>query len=257
MLSLILGLSLGFILANISFRFAEGRQNFNLNLQTQAQINSADSPHKANKSDNLDKPSAPSAVDSESGSLSINEVQQAIKKADQDVDNLQLQRDLGTALFRYSALEHRADFLPDAIRLMERADQKTFSEDKELHETLGNALFVEAQQVDSNKMSLARQSYQKALQIEPNNADLIVNIGLTYFFEHPSNPAAALTQYNQALKIQPRNEKALENLIVVLLALKQSLKANERFQELRQLNPDNQSLTDLQSQVNQALLNNH
>ncbi len=252
-LTLILGLSLGFILANISFRFDEGRQP-PLNSRTNTQTVS---PPFANKPQNSSQTTAAPADPEGSSSLSVSELRQAVDKADQDEKNLRLQRNLGIALFKYSALEHRVDFLPDAIRLMERAVRTPFSRDRELDETLGNALFVQAQQVEPDKMPLARQAYQRALQAEPGNADLIVNIGLTYFLEQPSDPAAAITQYNQALKIQPRSEKALENSVIALLALKQKVNAGETLQKLRQINPQNESLNDLQSQVNQGLVTNN
>jgi tetratricopeptide (TPR) repeat protein len=252
-LGLIFGLIIGFILANIIYR-TNGAEQPRLSLQTQNQSKPTGAVSNSQEGSGGAADASENQLDDSENTLTVDELHQAVIKADGDKDNLQLQRDLGIALFRYAVLEQKTDLLPDAVRLLERAATKTFVKDKELHETLGDALFVLAQLEESSKMPLARAAYQKALEIEPKNEDLLVNIGLTYFFEQPPNPPAAIKQYKQALEFQPFNEKALESLTIALLALRQTAKAAESLKKLQQVNPQNNHINDLQTQVNQLEL---
>ena len=255
LLFLLVGLGLGFILANAAFRLDQNRPDESVPAPSLNSPASADSSSAPADDSNPLRQTTTDAKTTEEGRLSVDELRQAIAKAEQDKDNAPLQRNLGIAVFKYSALEQRVDFLPDAVRLMERALPKTSAKDRELNETLGNALFVLARQGQPGRMPSARQAYQRALQAEPDNAELLVNLGLTYFFDRPTDPAAALSQYTKALKIDPRSEIAIESSIVAWLALKQNAKAVEGVHKLRQLNPHNDRLNDLESEVNQALLN--
>jgi tetratricopeptide (TPR) repeat protein len=252
---LIIGISLGFVLANTFYR-ANGAEKGSLSLLTQVQTGTS-APLINSSQQTIEPAKSANQTNRNENILSADELHHAIVKADADKGNLPLQRNLGIALFRYAALEQKTDLLPHAVRLLKRADQESFLKDKELHEVLGDALFVLAQQGEPQKMSLAREAYRKALRIDPKNPDLIVNIGLTYFLEQPSNPSAAILLYNQALSLHPTlegNEKALENLTIALLSLGQTVKAAQTLKELQLVNPQNKAISDLQTQITQRQL---
>lgn len=252
-LGLFLGSVSGFILANTIHRNDVGAERQGPRVQTKAQappFNQTANPEQSNNS------RAAIENSENDNSLSPVELRQAIVKADENKDNHELQRNLGIALFKYAVLEQKTDLLPDAVRLLERADQKYLSKDRELFETLGNALFVLARQQEPEKMILARAAYQKAFQIEPKDAGLLVNIGLTYFYEEPSNPSAAIIQYKRALILQPLDEKALENLTRACLSLGQIAKARENLKRLQEINPQNKALDDLQTELSQQQIVN-
>ncbi|MEP6925219.1 MAG: hypothetical protein ABI954_12195 [Pyrinomonadaceae bacterium] len=238
-LGLTLGLGTGFILANVFYRSESER----VGLQSQTPVSAS----LVNTQPSVQK----NTVEE---SLTEGELQQAIESAERDQNNLQLQRKLGLALFHYALLEQRSDLLPDVIRLLERAEQKASSKDKELYQTLGDAMFVWASQKELGKMPLARAAYQKALEVEPKDADLLVSIGLTFFNEVPPKPAAAIEKYIQALRFNPNHEKGLESLTIALIKIHKTAEAALALEKLHQVNPQNEFLDDLQTSLNQQQL---
>lgn len=251
LIGLTFGLSSGFVLANVIDRTDE-RVTPKINLPAEQRLESSQS--QVNSSEN----SGPKLVNSNAGDankLSDEELHEVIARADKNKDDLKLQRNLGIALFKYASLEQNGELMLDVIRFLERADKKAFSKDKELYETLGDALFINGKQ-DNAQIHLAREAYLKGLKVDPQNADLKVNIGVTYFSQNPPNPSAALSQYNQALILDLSNERALENKIIALIALKKNSEARKNIKRLAQVNPRNSALNDLQTQINQTDLTN-
>ena len=237
-IGIIIGLTLGFVIAN-GFSRAELE---NRRLSAQARQAPPVSPQTQ---------ASPEQNGGER--LSVEELRQAVSKADADPTNSKLQRDLGIALYRYAGLEQNASLLIDAVRLLERAETASAGGgDAELLATLGNAQFILARQSEPARMVKARAAYQKALKANPKNADLIVDLGLTYFFAEPSEPEQALKAYLQALEVNLSHERALESVVNAYLKIGDSKEASVYLDKLKTVNPNNLSLPDLQVQLAQS-----
>jgi cytochrome c-type biogenesis protein CcmH/NrfG len=96
---------------------------------------------------------------------------------------------------------------PDEIRQLE-ALAKANPGNKDGWIVLGNA------QMDSRMYAQAILSYQHALELDPKNVDVRVDMGTCYRGE--GKPEKALEEYRKALKINPRHANAHRNAGVVL-----------------------------------------
>jgi tetratricopeptide (TPR) repeat protein len=83
----------------------------------------------------------------------------------------------------------------------------------------------------------ARELYDKALAINPNNLDAKTNLGMTYMSS--DNPVKGITLLREVLEQDPKNEKVLYNLGVLAIQSSQFDKAAERFAQLVKVNPNN------------------
>lgn len=237
LVGVISGLILGFILAN-GFSRAESENRRLAN--TAVKSAPATSP-QIQTSDNTDRRET----------LSPDELRQAIAKADAEPQNLELQRNLGLALYRYAGMEQNSALLVDAVRLLERAAPKVSAADNEFFGTLGNAQFIMARRGEPQRMVQARAAYQQMLKSDPKNVDVLVDIGLTYFFDTPAQPQQALQFYSQALAVNSTHEGALENSIIAFIKLDKGSEAAAALEKLKAANPNNAALSDLQIQVAQ------
>jgi tetratricopeptide (TPR) repeat protein len=118
--------------------------------------------------------------------------------------------------------------------------------------TLGNVNFDIAQSNDKKRFSDSRDFYEKALAINPKLVEIRTDFGSTYLFDEPSAPEKAVAEYEKSLKIEPKNEKTLQNMVTALIELKKIPEAEKRLGELREVNANNPSVADLQTQIAQA-----
>ena len=190
----------------------------------------------------------------EKDKLSAEEIREKIAAADSQPGNLGFQKNLAFALYAYSVSQNEKQFLPDIERLLRRAFQPA-TKDFELTATLGNVTFDLAQTGDKQKFAEAPALYEKALLINPKAVEVRTDLGLTYFFDEPSAPEQAIAEYEKSLKIEPQHEKTLQNLTSALIALKKNNEAEKSLLKLREVNPQNEAIADLQTQLAQAKLN--
>ena len=183
--------------------------------------------------------------------LSPEEIRRTIAKADQTPDDTEFQRKLGLALYRYTASQGDTSYLTDIARILKRAAD-TNSKDYELLVTLGDVHFDLGNQGDAKYFREAREWYQKALAVKPNDPNVRTDLGLTYYFDNPSAPEKAIAEYRKSLLIDPKHELTLQNLATALIAIKQYEEAQKRIEELRGINPKNQALPNLEAQLAQS-----
>jgi tetratricopeptide (TPR) repeat protein len=184
--------------------------------------------------------------------LTIEEIQGAIAKADQNPNDIELQRKVGISLYKYAMSQNDSSYLNDIARLLKRAASVS-NKDYELMVTLGNLLFDIAQKDNNPKLFLeARQWYQKALAMKPDDVDVRTDLGLTYFFANPPEPEKAIAEYSKSLAINPKHELTLQNLIQALIVVKKFDEAQKRIEELRNVNSSNMALSNLEMQLAQA-----
>src|SRR5215204_6800464 len=141
----------------------------------------------------------------------------AVKQADADSSNVELQNKVGQALYFYAWEKGNAQILPEVARILKRAHAL---DPKNYRTTViaGDAHFLIASQGgDPATLGEARKFYEAALASQPDDAQVRTNLGRTYFFDKPSNPQRAIAEYRRALQADPRQELALQSLAAALI----------------------------------------
>lgn len=182
--------------------------------------------------------------------LSPEEIKNLITRADANPNDRELQKDLSLNLFQYAVATKDGDTMLEVRRLLERANQGNTT-DVQLFIAAGDVNFFIAHNTDGKDFNRAREYYTKALGLQPKDADIRTTLGLTYFFDRPSDPAKAIAEYRKSLAIDPKHQPTLQNLAAALLAMGSLDEANQRIGELEAVNPSNPTLSDLRAQLAQ------
>jgi len=184
-------------------------------------------------------------------SLSEAEIRAKIAEADNNPDNLAFQKELGTALYRYAAMKQNVELLPESARLLNRFYQKN-PKDLEVLVTLGNIYFDTGYyKKDNGQFQKSREFYQPALEQKSDSADIRTDLGLTYFLTDPPENEKAIAEFQKSLQINPAHEKTLQVLIQAYLNQNQTAEAEKFLAKLREVNAQNRTLPELESQIAQ------
>ena len=184
-------------------------------------------------------------------SLSDEEIRQKIAEADKNPANFNFQKNLGLALYRYATMKQDAQLLAEIARLLTRANQQD-AKDYEVLITLGNCYFdIGYIKKDNENLTKAREFYQKALSQKPNDVDVRTDLGLTYFLVNLPETDKALAEFQKSLQTNPKHEKTLQVTAQALLSQKKVAEAANYLTRLREVNPENQFLPELESQLSQ------
>lgn len=183
--------------------------------------------------------------------LTEEEVREAVATADKRPEDAALQRNVALALYRYAGYTQDVKYLPEVVRLLKRAYDAD-PKDRDLLVALGNVHFDMGQHSDPAQFPGARTYYQKALEMKADDVNVRTDLGLTYFFAKPSDPARAITEYRKSLELDARHEATLQNLAAALIATRAHAEAEKRIQELQAINPSNPALSNLRAQLSQS-----
>ena len=232
-----------FTLVGLTIGFIAGF--FVANLINRSEINDLRSELGAEKS----TPAAPS----EKETLSSDEIRAKIKEADDNPENLSYQKNLGLALYRYAAIQNDLDVVAEAARLLERAS-KLAPDDQDIVVGTGNAWFdIGYIKKDNAAFQKARTYYEKALSKNVRDANVRVDLGMTYFLETPPNDLKAIEEFRRSLSVDPKNEKALEFIVQSYLRMGDHQSANTYLTSLRESYPSNPSITALAAQIGSSV----
>ena len=102
---------------------------------------------------------------------------------------------------------------------------------------------------DLKRYEEAERWYQLALKQNPNDATVQMDLGLSFYFRSPRDLDKAIASFRDALKVDPRHEKALQNLTQALIDKGERATAGESLKRLEQINPNNQAIAQLRSQL--------
>lgn len=191
--------------------------------------------------------------------LSDEEIQQKLDEADKNPENAEFQKNLAMALYRYAAMKRQPKWLKDVSRLLTRVYEKN-PKDYNTLVSLGNIYLDTALEIaqtdiietkaDTNKsLEKAGEFYQKALQINPDDEDVRIDLGLTFMNSHPPESDKAFSEFQKVLKANPKNQKALENITKVLIDRGNLTEAENYLNNLKKINPNNENITDLQNRL--------
>src|SRR5947209_7472000 len=240
----VLGFVVGFALANGVNRQEQDR--------LRAEVARTQSTGQSKNSDAGEKPQAQARDDDDSfPTLTDDQLKNAVAKADASPADAELQKKVGQALYVYAWQKGNASILPDVARILKRAhglDQKDFKT------TLmaADAYFLIARNGEDTKpLADARRLYEDALASKPDDAESRTKLGMTYYYDKPSDTQRAIREYRRALQSDPRQEMALQSLAAALIESGNLDEAERHLGELEQVNPSNRELPSLRAQLEQ------
>ena len=149
------------------------------------------------------------------------------------------------AQMQAAAAHYRNRRFDEAIKLLVHANQLR-PDSYEAVVALGNANF------DANRFEMAEKWYTAALAKNPKDINVRTDLGLTFLFREPQDVDRAIKEFRRALEIDPRHEQTLQNLIVALTKKGDFGAAETTLAKLQEVNPGNQSLTKLRTDLEAA-----
>jgi tetratricopeptide (TPR) repeat protein len=184
--------------------------------------------------------------------LTPEEIRQRIAQADQNPGNFSFQKNLGIALYRYAAMKKDAELLADTSRILVRANELN-PKDYEILVALGNLFFdIGYIRKDDEKFGQSREFYEKALSQRPGDVEVRTDYGLTFFLENPPNNEQAIAEFQKSLAENPKHERSLQFLIQAYLKTGKKSEAENYLAQLKQINPNAPSLSEIETQVSQT-----
>ena len=188
-------------------------------------------------------------------SLSDEEIRRRIDEADGNPNNIEFQKNLGLALYRYAAMKQDADLLAEVGRVLTRAYDNN-KQDYDVVVALGNIYFdIGYFKKDNAPFQKAREFYSQALQQKPNDVDVRTDLGLTYFLINPPENERAVAEFQKSLQTNPKHEKTLQVITQTFLAQNNAAEAEKYVTKLREVNSENQYLAELESRLSQIKVN--
>lgn len=181
--------------------------------------------------------------------LSDEEIKQKIAEADSNPTNLDFQKSLGTALYRYGSMKQDSKILTESARILTRVYDKN-PNDKDTAIMLGNAYFdIGYFQKNNDVLLKARQIYQKILDQSPKDAEVRTDFGLTFFLQIPPDYDKTSEELKKSLQDNPKLEKTLQFLVQTLLKQQKTQEAETYLAKLKEINPKTPTLTEVQAQM--------
>lgn len=181
--------------------------------------------------------------------LSDEEINATIQRADENPTDFQTQRNHGIALYRYGAMKQDVKVLQQSIRILDRAADLR-PDDYDVTITLGNAHFdIGYFAKDNESLAKARQIYARGLAAKPGDVDVQTDVGLTYFLETPPNLEMAAREFKKSLDRNPNHEKTLQLMIQTLAKQSKTSEAAEYLEKLRKLNPSSPAVAELSDMI--------
>lgn len=190
-------------------------------------------------------------ANSQPGEMNVDpeEIKAKIAEADANPTDLAFQKNLGRGLYRFATIKKDAELLEEAKRILIRANSID-PKDYDVLVDLGNAHFDTGYfKKDSNSFRLARETYEKALTVRPNDADVRTDLALTFYIDEPADLRKASEEFQKALKVNPKQERALQFLTSTFIRQSDWTTAQSTLEQLKAANAKNDSIADLTTQI--------
>jgi tetratricopeptide (TPR) repeat protein len=168
----------------------------------------------------------------------MGQVQQVIDKAKSNPNDFQSQVEAAKIFNQIGRIAETVDYLKKAYAI----DANKFNE-------LGAAGFLGQYYFDQRDYAESETWFNRAINAEPNDADLYVALAETYVQREPPQPDQAVTQLQQALKVDAKSGHALGHLIEAYALKKDARAAEDTLSRLKETDPTNQRIPALESLV--------
>jgi tetratricopeptide (TPR) repeat protein len=100
--------------------------------------------------------------------------------------------------------------------------------------------YLGIQAIDSNNIDQAIERFMKAIDINPNDADSYINLGVC--FHKMNNINRAIREYEKALSIEPNNITALKNLALIYYEDGQIHDAIDLYEKILKIEPNSSNV---------------
>ncbi|MEP6788574.1 MAG: tetratricopeptide repeat protein [Acidobacteriota bacterium] len=196
-----------------------------------------------------DAPSSNAASQKPEPELSTDEIRAKIAEADKNAGDFSYQKNLGIALYRYSAMKQDNSLLNDAARILDRAYALNGS-DFDVIVAMGNAHFdIGFAKKDATQYQIAREAYTKALELKPADADVRTDLGLTYFLQEPPALDKAVAELLKVSDANPKHGRSLHFLVQVYAKQGKFDDAEKALAKLKAIDPSDPAIADLTTQL--------
>lgn len=183
--------------------------------------------------------------------LTDEEIQKKLTEAEQNPTNFPIQKGLGLALYTYAGMKQDAKLLENVQKLLERANQIN-PDDYQVLVALGNIYYDLGQINQDNQRNLkAREIYQKALEKNKKDTNVLTSYALTFLMNNPPERFKAITEFEKALEVDSKNEKALFFMTQTLIEEKNLEEAKKNLAKLKEINPKNNGIPELEKKITQ------
>lgn len=108
---------------------------------------------------------------------------------------------------------------------------------------LGNAYF------DAGKYDDAEKAYSKVITKNPDNVDVRTDYGLTFVFRDKPDYDRAITEFKRVLEKEPNHIQALQNLTVAYTKKNDAVSASSTLAKLEQLDANNSAIPKLREEI--------
>lgn len=181
--------------------------------------------------------------------LSAEEINAKIAEAEKNPNDFAFQKGLGLALYRYAALKQDTQLLEQVSILLDRA-YKLNPDDYQVIISVGNISYDLGQIKKDNASNLkAREYYAKALKKNEKDTEVLTDYGMTFLMDESSDQQKAIEQFEKALTINQKNEKALFYMTQAQIDLENIDNANKYLVQLKEVNPNNERIKELESKI--------
>ena len=185
------------------------------------------------------------------GDLTVDpeEIKSKIAEADANPTDFAFQKSLGRGLYRFATIKRDTELIQEAKRILVRANTLD-PKDYDVLVDLGNAYFDTGYfRKDSASFKLARETYEKALSVKPTDADVHTDYALSFYVDEPADLKKAAEEFQKALKINPKQERALQFLTSTYIRESDFPAAEKTLAQLKLANPKNDAISGLESQI--------
>jgi tetratricopeptide (TPR) repeat protein len=240
---ILLGFVVGFVLANSVNRQEQDKLRAGQSNTSDAASNSQTASGQKPQAATDDEKSIPTLTDEQ--------LKNAFAKADEKPDDVAVQKQVGQAMYVYAWEKSNSAILPDVARILKRAHDL---DPKDYKTTLmaADSYFLIARSSDNSRpLADARKLYEAALAAKPDDAEVRTKLGMTYFYDKPSDPKHAISEYRRALQSEPRDEMTLQNIAAALIETGGFDEAEKQLKELEKVNPSNRDLANLRAHLEQ------
>ncbi len=164
------------------------------------------------------------------------DAQQAMAAADDRPKDFDLQMNAAATFYKAGDFDKALVYLQRAVELKPK--------DVDALTALGNTKY------DKGDFTGATEYYQRVLAIQPQNTDVQTDLGNSYFRRTPPDYARAIVEYRKTLAIDPKHEKALQNIAAAALQIQDRETARTAIDQLAAANPTNPTIAPLRESLN-------
>ncbi|GIW21070.1 MAG: hypothetical protein KatS3mg068_0077 [Candidatus Sericytochromatia bacterium] len=150
-----------------------------------------------------------------------------------EIDKNNISAKINIAIINYK--KGRKDLAYEQLKNID----KTYQDEDNylLHKYLG------IQELENNNIDNAIERFMKAIDINPNDADSYINLGVC--FHKNNNINRAMREYEKAISIEPNNLTAMKNLALVYYEANQVDDAIDLYEKILKIDPNSSNVKKL------------